>query len=326
MRSVLFYIRLYSLCINGCIDHQDMPFEELVRRLNIDRSTGAHPVFQTVFTHDIVKNGFEGEYVRKSSFLEPAVDIIESHISKFDLAIGVRSNGDNANMEVVVEFSKDLFDVETIERVLASFLEIIAEITRDSSMQVSKINAFSSINERMLVLEHWSRNSDGGSTSIPLKCTHELFVEQACLQPESPALIFNGGAGRLTYEALRSHSHRLSHLLRERLDGCFGSQPIIGICTLQSSWIMVASMLAVWMAGCAYVPLDSKLPAQRLRHMIEDAGVRLIICQRSLENHIHELDICYDAGKKFQVEIVDDEFSILFPVVAFDYLVMFLFN
>lgn len=51
----------------------------------------------------------------------------------------------------------------------------------------------------------------------------------------------------------------------------------IGLC-LDRSATAIATMIGVMSAGAAFVPLDPDYPAERLRLMVEDAGIQLILC------------------------------------------------
>jgi aspartate racemase len=58
-----------------------------------------------------------------------------------------------------------------------------------------------------------------------------------------------------------------------------GAETPVGI-GVERSAAMVVGLLAILKAGGAYVPLDMSYPAQRLRFMLEDAGVGLLLADR----------------------------------------------
>jgi amino acid adenylation domain-containing protein len=45
---------------------------------------------------------------------------------------------------------------------------------------------------------------------------------------------------------------------------------------------MLVSLLAIWKAGCAYVPLDPSYPEKRLDYILEDTGASVLISQSNL--------------------------------------------
>ena len=109
-------------------------------------------------------------------------------------------------------------------------------------------------------------------------CIHNLFERQVLQQPEQVAIISQ--KGELTYEALNQQANQIAHHLQS-----LGAQPesLVGIC-VDRSIQMVAALMGILKAGCAYVPLDAKYPKERLGFIIEDTQIPLLISQSSMEN------------------------------------------
>ncbi|WP_256261571.1 amino acid adenylation domain-containing protein, partial [Pseudomonas gingeri] len=83
------------------------------------------------------------------------------------------------------------------------------------------------------------------------------------------------GAPRLSYAELNRRANRLAHLLRER---GVGPDVLVGLAVSRSLEMAVA-ILAVLKAGGAYVPLDPQTPAERLQHVLQDSGLKLLLTQ-----------------------------------------------
>ncbi|MEN3583910.1 non-ribosomal peptide synthetase [Streptomyces sp. ZYX-F-203] len=100
---------------------------------------------------------------------------------------------------------------------------------------------------------------------------HGGFLEHAADHPDAPAVLFDEGV--VTYGEL----DRRSALLAERLtsEGARPGVPV-GVCAERSPDLLVA-ILGILRSGACYVPLDPKYPAERLRFMVEDSGVRLTV-------------------------------------------------
>ncbi|WP_305809525.1 AMP-binding protein, partial [Pseudomonas sp. BAY1663] len=81
------------------------------------------------------------------------------------------------------------------------------------------------------------------------------------------------GAGGIGYAELDARANRLAHWLQA--EGC---QPgaLVGVLARRENAFAVAA-LAVWKAGCAYVPLDPDYPAERIAHIVADAGLDLLL-------------------------------------------------
>src|SRR5690242_13635932 len=98
----------------------------------------------------------------------------------------------------------------------------------------------------------------------------ELFEEQVRRSPDSVAL---RGLERLTYRQLSQRANQLAHLLRLR--GA-GPESIVGIYLDRGPEVVVA-VLATLEAGAAYLPLDPAYPPERLRYMVEDSRLSLLV-------------------------------------------------
>ncbi len=130
--------------------------------------------------------------------------------------------------------------------------------------------------------------SDRGREQIPLgwtetagcyprdKCIHQLFKAQVDRTPEAVAVVFEGQS--LTYRELDTRAERLAHHLR-----FLGvtQDALVGLC-VERSLEMVVALLAILKAGAAYVPLDPHYPRERLRTMLEDTGLEVLVIQRKL--------------------------------------------
>lgn len=110
--------------------------------------------------------------------------------------------------------------------------------------------------------------------SVPISAASSLpglFREVARLHPGRTAVAHGGR--RLTYAELDRESDALARVLRRR---GVGAGDLVGIVN-ERSLGLPAGILAVLKAGGVYVPLDPAYPAERLAHMVRDAGVRLVV-------------------------------------------------
>lgn len=98
-----------------------------------------------------------------------------------------------------------------------------------------------------------------------------LVAHWSAVEPGRPAIVTENGV--VTYGDLNARTDALAHLLRTR--GC-GPQVPIGVLTGRSVFLP-ETVLSIWKAGGCYVPLASELPADRLRFIIEDAGIRHLV-------------------------------------------------
>jgi amino acid adenylation domain-containing protein len=125
---------------------------------------------------------------------------------------------------------------------------------------------------------------------------HRLIEEQAAATPDAVALEFEGQS--LTYAQMNARANQLARLLRAK---GVGPDVPVGVFA-ERSLEMVLALLAILKAGGAYVPLDPSYPAERLAHMLEDAGASLVLAQPQLASalpaqarEVHLLDASWAA-------------------------------
>ncbi|MEM6437154.1 MAG: AMP-binding protein, partial [Cyanobacteria bacterium P01_D01_bin.115] len=117
-------------------------------------------------------------------------------------------------------------------------------------------------------LRQWNQTEAGYPHHL---CLHELFEQQVEKAPDATALIF--AEQSLTYQELNARANQLAcHLQAHGI----GSEALVGIC-MERTTDMVVALLAILKAGAAYVPLDPAYPAERLRFILQDAQVALLI-------------------------------------------------
>ena len=108
----------------------------------------------------------------------------------------------------------------------------------------------------------------------------DRFREIAARNANSTALVFGGS--HLSYQDLDRSSDLLAHRL-VALD--IGPEKLVAV-HLERSIEMVLSLLAIWKAGAAYLPLDPRHPQDRLNFLLKDAAVSRIITHRALADRL----------------------------------------
>ncbi|HEX7242147.1 MAG TPA: amino acid adenylation domain-containing protein, partial [Longimicrobiaceae bacterium] len=133
--------------------------------------------------------------------------------------------------------------------------------------------------ERERMLAGWSATA-GDPPALPP--VHRAVAAWAARTPQATALAC--GEERVGYAALERRASRLARHLRGLGAGPEGR---VGVC-LERGVGSVVALLAVWKAGAAYVPLDPAYPAERLRYLLEDSGVSVLVTQGSLRGLLPE--------------------------------------
>ncbi len=114
----------------------------------------------------------------------------------------------------------------------------------------------------------------------PTGCLHELFEAQSSTCGDAPAVVC--GELVLSYSEVEAASNRLARQLQSA-GACPGS--LIGLCLNRSERPIIA-ILACLKAGAAYVPIDPTHPDERVRYIISEAEVSVVICEDALLDRI----------------------------------------
>ena len=242
--------------------NQDVPFTRLVEMLQPERHVSHTPLFQTMFSLDPADDRMPDFPGLKVSRLAS-----ETGATQFDLTLTVRETP--AGLQLSFGYAHDIFDVSTIERIAAHYVEILRGVSRDADLRVGEIEL--------------GVRSANVPITYPFRPVVERFAAQAAMRPEAEAIGCEGA--RLRYGELATWSNRIARRL-QRLG--VAADERVGLCVERSPG-MVAGLLGVLTAGAAFVPLDPAYPAARLRDMLEDAGVRRVVTDRASAGQLSDV-------------------------------------
>lgn len=123
------------------------------------------------------------------------------------------------------------------------------------------------------------------------KCLHEFIEEQVRKSPDNPAVRFDGE--QLSYLEFNNRANRCARYLRSL---GIGPDSIVGVIMERSLELPIA-LTAILKAGGAYLPLDPGYPEERIRFMLEDAGVSVILTQEKFGSIVGDFE-----GTKFYMD------------------------
>ncbi|HEX9429869.1 MAG TPA: condensation domain-containing protein, partial [Candidatus Bathyarchaeia archaeon] len=261
--------RVREVCL-GAYAHQDVPFEKLVEELQPERDLSRSPLFQVkLILQNAPREGLKLGGTRLSE-----VGGGEIEMAKVDLTAAITDTG--RDLAVVVSYSRDLFEEETIERLARHYTNLLSGIAEDSERPISELSLLSDEEREQIVVE-WNQT---GQPYPQDRCVHELFREQAERNPERIALTCE--ERWVSYRELNRRANQLARYLQGL---GVGPEVAVGIC-LERSVEMAVALLGVFKAGGAYLPLDPESPLERLGYMLEEAGVGVALTERRLEKRL----------------------------------------
>ncbi|MFT0516998.1 non-ribosomal peptide synthetase [Pseudomonas faucium] len=252
--------------------HQDLPFEQLVEALQPPRSSAYNPLFQVMC--NVQRWAFQQS--RELAGMQVDYLVNDASATKFDLYLEVTDL--DGRLGCCLTYSRDLFDAPRIARMAEHWQQLLAGLLDDPQQRLCELPMLAQAEQHVLTGQLQGEQHHALDQTL-----HGLFAAQAARTPHAGALTFAGQ--HLSYAQLDQQANRLARALRER---GVGPQVRVGL-ALERSLEMVVGLLAILKAGGAYVPLDPEYPLDRLRYMIEDSRIGLLLGQHSLFESLGEL-------------------------------------
>jgi amino acid adenylation domain-containing protein len=267
--------------------HQDLPFEKLVQELQPDRDLSRLPIFQMLFSFhdapvpDLDFAGLTGElFERHNGSAKTDLNVVAKPLA--EQRVGRRLSGSEA-LTMVWEYSSDLFDRSTIERMWGHFTTLLAGAVGDlaaPACRLSDLPLLTAAERAQLAALNDAAMAPGADAAfMPV---HLQFAAWAARRPA--ALAVAAGPVELTYGELARRAGELARTLRGL---GVGRESVVALLTERSPEMVVAS-LAVLAAGGAYLPLDPAYPRERLMFMLGDSGARVLLVRDELRHVLPE--------------------------------------
>ena len=249
-------------------DNQEYPLEALVDEIVENRDLTRNPLFDVLFT---LQNNDK-----------QSIDIEDWNIetkeatntnAKFDLNMTIEE-GDT--YKVLLEYGKELFDAETVQRMLGHYMEILKNVTQNPQLNIGEIEIITAA-EQTEIFEVFNDTAESLNNSQTFV---ERFEAQVAQTPQQTAITYEGES--LTYSELNSRANQLAYRLRE-----LGVQPddLVGLMTYRRLEMMVG-IFGILKAGGAYVPVDPNYPVERIEFMLEDSQPDVLITDHTLNSEL----------------------------------------
>lgn len=285
------WLKQVQATLSDALQHQDIPFPEVVEAVGAARVAGKNPLFRVMF--QVQSSGYQlqnAESLSPSSSgagasgagllgempgLSLSQQWIEPGETKFDMSWHIIER--DGQLLSAVEYRMGLFERDRVQTMLDSFHTLVSQAVATPDQQLCQFSLLSD-SEKEQILTQWSQK---GALSRLLPCLPAKFEEQVEKTPDVIAVhqvaTENNPQKSLTYQHLNHKANKIAHWLRsEGIDsGC-----LVGIC-LSPGPDLIAALLATIKAGGVYVPLDPSLPADRLRYMVKDAKPTVLVANRN---------------------------------------------
>ena len=294
-------------------EHQDVPFEVLVERLNPTRSLTHHPLVQVM----LAWQNFAGQDNDPAAGL--ALDDLEvtplpvdTQTARMELtfSLGERWSeaGEPAGIGGTVEFRTDVFDADSIQTLIERLERVLVAMTADPTRRLSSVDVLDEGEHAQL--DGWGNRAVlTQPVSVPVSIP-VLFAAQVARTPNAVAVTFEGLS--LTYRELDEAANRLAHLLAGK---GVGPGQCVALLFSRSAEAVVA-ILAVLKTGAAYLPIDPVLPAARIEFMVADAAPIAAITTAGLADRLDGCDLLVIDVGDIGAPAVDTQPSTALPAPA----------
>ena len=262
------YLASVKRSVIGALGASDVPFDRLVRALDIKRGSGTHPLFNTLFS------------------IEPPVDPFPEgwDLTQMDVVVGAAKYDLYLELDERPEgmagrflYSTELFDVPTIHRMIAHWTRLLEGVAADPATPLAKLPMIDTAEQQLLV-ETWNDTA----RPLPFSNVVDWFAARVAEMPDAIALDY--GAHHWSYAELDRQADAIAvKLVAQRIS----PGQLIGLALERSPW-MVAAMIGVARTGAAYLPLDPGFPPARLALITEGAQPALVLVEPGTERALPE--------------------------------------
>ncbi|MGD2085113.1 MAG: amino acid adenylation domain-containing protein [Candidatus Aminicenantes bacterium] len=256
-------------------ENQDYQFDELVEHLDIERDISRNPLADVGFSFMSFGTSLAGisELSGGTLKLEP-YEVGIKISSKADITLFCTETEEELIFNF--EYCSRLFKPGTMKRFARGFLTVIAGIIDNPQEELAQIQIISGAEKNQLLIDF----NNTGMEYPQDKNIHRLFEEQVGKTPDNIALIYKDRY--LSYSELDKRANQLGWLAKTK--GVKRNR-IVGIMTERAPEMLIG-ILGILKAGGAYLPIDTQYPQNRIKYILEDSVVQLVLVQRALKGII----------------------------------------
>lgn len=178
-------------------------------------------------------------------------------------------------LHIIWDYVRELFPESMIDDMFTAYIELLQKLARpDCSWEEP---AAVNLPQSQLAVRALANDTTG---ELHHQLLHQLFMKQAKLQPDTPAVICTSGT--TSYSSL----DKMSSAIAGRLQGFDVKSNTLVAVALRKGWLQIAAVLGVLKAGAAYLPLDPDQPFDRRKTILEQAQAQMVLVDSELQNAI----------------------------------------
>lgn len=258
-RSVASYLEDVQKTTIGLLDHQGLSLEEILAMLHVARGA-QNQLYQVMFSQSPVD-------VRSFRLGGKPLEYLPLPVETVKMDMTAELAKENGCYVIGFTYAVSLFLEETIRFYARCMEQIVREILAKPSAKLEQLKVLNEEDYEAYVERPYYTNTPFVNLAI-----HRFVERKAKTAPDNPAVIYHGKT--LTRKQLERRACGLACLLRE-------AEVPAGSCVglaFRRKPDLIAAMLAILKAGCAYMPMLPSFPEERLSYMLEAAKAEYILC------------------------------------------------
>ncbi len=277
--------------------YQDLPIDNLIVELGVERDTSRNRIFQVYFAIQSFSNRVKNSE-QQWKYLRPFQEKSLYEIEKFDLSITIDDSCEELTGQV--SYAISLFQRDTILRLIHHYIHLLDLLTKAPAKPYSHHSLLNPEEYNQIVCQ-WNETFQDYPQD---RTIYQLFQEQVERTSGNIAVVYE--QQRLTYKELNEKSNQLANYIRVQFQNRTGRSLIGG--TLIALYLdrgleAIVGMLAVMKAGGAYVPMDINYPQDRVDYILGDTQAELILSQRHLTQESQNI---LPEGKVINIDLIED--------------------
>ncbi|WP_430412297.1 amino acid adenylation domain-containing protein [Kordia sp.] len=261
-KTLLNQIKKTTLEANA---HQEYPFDELIKNLELTIDRSRNPLFDVMLTVDSQEETSDTFDLLEGLIVEEIA--LTNTTSKFDLEFAFKENKYGSDIQIT--YNTAIYTEDFIRQIINHLEVVLKSIVSNSELTVESI-PYLTATEKATLLHDFN-----DTTTIAKHDNNsyiELFEAQAKKTPENIAVVFK--EKQVSYKELDELSNQFAHYLLKNHQ--VQLEDFIGVKLERSDWLIV-SFLAILKTGSAYLPIDIDYPKERIAFIETDSQCKLII-------------------------------------------------
>ena len=238
--------------------HQKYPYQNILQMIR-EKYNFSGSLFDVMVSYQNAKTEASGK-----------TEWYSNGYSETPLELHIDNRDSTSHYTVTIDYQTELFSsFAEIELLVNRIVGIIRQVISAPDTTVEQLDILTESEKQKVIY-------DFNDTAVDYprdKCVHKLFSEQAARTPDKVALVFEDK--QFTYKQLDEMSNSLAHYLHTN---GITKGDVIGVLLNRSEKVIVAQLASLKL-GCAFLPIDSRYPTQRVQDLIGNCKVSVLLVE-----------------------------------------------